>query len=178
MKWIKRELLGLCRQGGTDGLLPPHRMETNSLALLAVMKQKIAYRTAYSGNLSAGDFRETFAPGFSMLMRLSLALKKDVCDWLRQTLNPSELKVSDQSEPELIHTSCRSESSNISLVVLDNPYNSSKWPDIQSTWQKVRFLYYLQGVHSTFSHAKNQSGIKLAVFFPEIVQLKATRSKF
>ena len=51
---------------------------------------------------------------------LSLALKKHVCDWLRQTLNPSELKASDPSSSELIHTSCRSESSNISLVVLDN----------------------------------------------------------
>ena len=50
----------------------------------------------------------------------SLTLKKDVCDWLRQTLNPSGLKVSDPSKTELIHTSCRSESSNISLVVLDN----------------------------------------------------------
>ena len=28
---------------------------------------------------------------------LSLALKKDVCDWLRQTLNPSELRASDQA---------------------------------------------------------------------------------
>ena len=54
-----------------------------------------------------------------LIRRLSLALKKVFCDWLRQTLNPSELKVSDPSMPELIHTSCRSESSNISLVVLD-----------------------------------------------------------
>ena len=59
----------------------------------------------------------------SLFSRLSLALNKDVCDWLRQTLNPSELKVSDQSKPELIHTSCRSESSNISLVVLDKVSN-------------------------------------------------------
>ena len=57
---------------------------------------------------------------------LSLALQKGVCDWLRQTLNPSELKVSDPSKTELIHTSCRSESSNISLVVLDNDENLLK----------------------------------------------------
>jgi hypothetical protein len=57
---------------------------------------------------------------------LSLVLKKGVCDWLTQTLNPSELKVSDPSKPEQIHTSCRSESSNISLVVLDKDRNLLK----------------------------------------------------
>ena len=42
-----------------------------------------------------------------------------LCDWTRQTLNVSELKEERPAEPDLIHTSCRSESSNISLVVLD-----------------------------------------------------------
>ena len=51
---------------------------------------------------------------------LSLVLNKAVCDWTRQTLNLSELKGERPAEPDLIHTSCRSESSNISLVVLDN----------------------------------------------------------
>ena len=44
----------------------------------------------------------------------------------RQTLNPSVLKVSDPSKPERIHTSCRSESSNISLVDLDNERDNLK----------------------------------------------------
>ena len=50
---------------------------------------------------------------------LSLVLNKEVCDWQRQTLNLSELKGERPAKPDLIHTSCRSESSNISLVVLD-----------------------------------------------------------
>ena len=50
---------------------------------------------------------------------LSLVLNKADCDWTRQTLNPSELIGERPAKPELIHTSCRSESSNISLVVLD-----------------------------------------------------------
>ena len=36
-----------------------------------------------------------------------------------RTLNLSELKGEQPAKPDLIHTSCRSESSNISLVVLD-----------------------------------------------------------
>ena len=41
--------------------------------------------------------------------------------WLTwQTLNLSELKGERPAKTDLIHTSCRSESSNISLVVLDN----------------------------------------------------------
>ena len=50
---------------------------------------------------------------------LSLVPNKEVCDWQRQTLNLSELKGERPAKPDLIHTSCRSESSNISLVVLD-----------------------------------------------------------
>ena len=55
-----------------------------------------------------------------MFSGLSLVLWiKTVCDWTGQTLNLSELKGERPAEPDLIHTSCRSESSNISLVVLD-----------------------------------------------------------
>ena len=54
-----------------------------------------------------------------MFSGLSLVLNKEVCDWTRQTLNLSELKGERPAKPDLIHTSCRSESSNISLVVLD-----------------------------------------------------------
>ena len=50
---------------------------------------------------------------------LSLVLLKADCDWTRQTLNLSELNGERPAKPDLIHTSCRSESSNISLVVLD-----------------------------------------------------------
>ena len=50
---------------------------------------------------------------------LSLVLNKEGCDWQRQTLNLSDLKGEWPVKPDLIHTSCRSESSNISLVVLD-----------------------------------------------------------
>ena len=46
-------------------------------------------------------------------------------------------KVSDPSKPELIHTSCRSESSNISLVVLDkdSPFVSAL---CHSCWMESR----------------------------------------
>ena len=54
-----------------------------------------------------------------MFSGLSLVLNKEVCDWTRQTLNLSELIGERPAKPDLIHTSCRSESSNISLVVLD-----------------------------------------------------------
>ena len=80
----------------------------------------------------------------SLFSRLSLALNKDVCDWLRQTLNPSELKVSDQSKPELIHTSCRSESSNISLVVLDKDSESQNlgpWRLFSPRMRGLRILF-------------------------------------
>ena len=56
---------------------------------------------------------------FQRFSGLSLVLNKEVCDWQRQTLNLSELKGERPAKPDLIHTSCRSESSNISLVVLD-----------------------------------------------------------
>ena len=50
-----------------------------------------------------------------------------VCDWKRQTLNLRYTqRWATMSKPELIHTSCRSESSNNSLVVLDN--ESIDWP--------------------------------------------------
>ena len=54
-----------------------------------------------------------------LLGGLSLALQKAASDWLRRLLGPKRLGAGNQSKPELIHTSCRSESSNISLVVLD-----------------------------------------------------------
>ena len=54
-----------------------------------------------------------------ILSGLSLVLNKEGCDWQRQTLNLSQLKGERPAKPDLIHTSSRSESSNISLVVLD-----------------------------------------------------------
>ena len=73
----------------------------------------------------------------------SLVLHKDVCDWLRQ-----KLKVSDQSKLELIHTSCRSESSNFSLVCLEEDLESQNFghwslisPRMRGLWKLVKKKY-------------------------------------
>jgi len=56
---------------------------------------------------------------YSLVDYLQSWIKK-VYDCERQTPILSELKDKRLVQPDLIHTSCRSESSNISLVVLDN----------------------------------------------------------
>jgi len=48
---------------------------------------------------------------------------EEIVIWLRQTLNTS-----NPSEPELIHTSCRSESSNLSLVVRQSSSDMGRKP--------------------------------------------------
>ena len=55
----------------------------------------------------------------SFLSGLSLALNKEGCDWQDRHSAWANSKASE-CQADLIHTSCRSESSNISLVVLDN----------------------------------------------------------
>jgi len=116
----------------------------NGMWALKDMNQASSTHAAWDGS-NAEDI---------MISGLSLALKKQICDWLRQTLNPSELKVSDQSKPELIHTSCRSESSNISLVVLDK-----EWQPFQNG--KKRYLQ-TRSINTNFTC---MNGIFTAMFW-------------
>ena len=127
--WIGNKRISTEKEISNLWFIPVWEISNNSMCVcrfcLGMCKQASGFRE--EGRRDSLWVKRTHAQSTLCLFHvnsrfsgLSLALQKGVCDWLRQTLNPSELKVSDPSKTELIHTSCRSESSNISLVVLDN----------------------------------------------------------